>query len=1547
MHPWFARLTVCCAVVAVCLGLAGCSQSGATAHAADVPGAAQDVVVALDAGPDALVATDVPDTAAVADVADAAFVPDVPDVPAVPDVADAAPAPDATDVADGVAEEVAETPDVADASPADLGPDAADVAAQDVALAADAVDAGPACVVGAAELCDGLDNNCDGQTDEAACDDGNDCTGDACQPAAGGKFACTHTLLADVTCSDGDACTVGDKCVTAVCIAGVAKVCDDDNACTDDSCDTSSGKCGFLPNTVPCQDGNACTAGDACSGGSCQGGAYTCACSLGNAATACNDENDCTTDSCVQQGDIWVCQHEALTGTACSDGNACTKNDVCATGVCGGTSYTCAAAGVCQMAGVCQGDGTCTFADLPDATTCSDDNACTKDDQCTAGVCSGTTYSCAATDPCHKAGACLGDGTCLPFNQPDSTPCDDGNGCTRTDTCLGGVCVGANPTICTPDACHDAGVCIPALGTCSSPAKNDGIVCDDGDPCTTVDACKGGSCNGSGALGCDDGNVCTTDSCVALQGCKHVAVADGGACTDGTACTTGDSCQAGVCTGTIVACGDGNPCTVDACDPATGCSHTAGNDGAACDDKTDCTKSDTCSGGICSGTAYACAEPDGCHVAGVCVGDGSCTFANKTDATPCNDGNLCTSGENCKSGTCQGGTAYVCTASQCQSTSVCDGNGGCSISSKANGAACNDGEPCTASDVCSSGVCVGTGVPNCDDSNFCTNDFCTPGIGCQHSNVGNGTACSDGNACTQVDTCQSGVCTGASPVVCVAKDQCHDIGTCDPLSGACANPAKNDGATCNDGQACTKTDVCTGGVCGGTSYTCPAADACHQAGVCAGDGSCTFANKSNGTACDDGVACTKSDVCTAGVCGGTPYTCSSPNECQTNVACDGTGCAISAKSDGTPCTDDGTLCTTDQCLGGACSHTVLNCDDGNGCTADTCYYALGCLHNYDAAQQSYFKSAGAKELGTSVAVDGDTAVVGSPGAEKVVVFVRSGATWTQQQALTAGNAAVGDRFGQAVGISGNTIIVGAPFEDSNSAAAPANDGSIDSGAAYVFVRVGTTWTQQQYLKASNISPGDHFGTAVAVSGDLAIVGAPYEAALAVGVNPAGDNESYPGAGAAYTFARTGSAWAQEARIKASNDYYYWYFGSSVAIDGTTAVVGAPGEGSTGVGVNGVKTGPYTAYSSGAAWVYLRTGPGAWTNQANMKAPINHNGDNFGAAVAIMGQGIVIGAPPANKAYVYGRSGAVWSLGGALAPPVADAGDGFGTSVAFDNNLAVVGAPFEDGGSKGVDGIQADNSLSASGAVYLFESSVGWNLKAYLKASNPGGGSALNPNNGDRFGSAVAVSGLYPYTVLVGAPLEASNATTVDGNQNDNSSPNAGAAYVFLTASYATCDDGNLCTDDGRSGGTCACQHLNNTTPCSNTDNNTCTDDFCGGGSCATHKPNDANACTDGNPCTDDGCAAGVCKTVAMNTAPCSDNNACTVGDICDGTGKCKAGGGALSCPGCQTCDPTAGCVSDACCTDPVCCGDFCCQNPSDCSCDPCCSDPCGPICNGC
>jgi len=248
----------------------------------------------------------------------------------------------------------------------------------------------------------------------------------------------------------------------------------------------------------------------------------------------------------------------------------------------------------------------------------------------------------------------------------------------------------------------------------------------------------------------------------------------------------------------------------------------------------------------------------------------------------------------------------------------------------------------------------------------------------------------------------------------------------------------------------------------------------------------------------------------------------------------------------------------------------------------------------------------------SVAVTGDTVIVSAPGEDSsatgvngnqsdngaqdsgaAYVFVRSGTNWSQQAYLKASNTGppdplgFNDNFGFSLAVSADTVVVGAYSEDSNATGVNGDGGNdlvTSSGAAYVFVRNGTNWTHQAYLKASNTGPGDFFGFSVAVSGDPVAVGAVEEFSNATGVNGNQSDNSAPGAGTAYVFLRSGTNWNQQAYLKASNTRGGNYFGHSVAASGDTVVTGAYGERSNGTGVNSDQA-DTSAWFSGAAYVF--------------------------------------------------------------------------------------------------------------------------------------------------------------------------------------------------------------------------------------------------------------------------------------------------------------------------------------------------------------------------
>ena len=335
----------------------------------------------------------------------------------------------------------------------------------------------------------------------------------------------------------------------------------------------------------------------------------------------------------------------------------------------------------------------------------------------------------------------------------------------------------------------------------------------------------------------------------------------------------------------------------------------------------------------------------------------------------------------------------------------------------------------------------------------------------------------------------------------------------------------------------------------------------------------------------------------------------------------------------------------------------------------------------------------ADQFGWAVSVSQDTAVVGavsenaSQGA--AYVSVRSGASWSQQQKLTASDGAAEDFFGFAVAVSGDTAVVGAWHKTIAS--------ENERGAAYVFVRSGGVWTQQQELTASDGAAGDGFGYSVSISGDTAVVGAP------------GRNG---GLGAAYIFARRGGVWSQQQEVAASDSAANDYLGFSVSISGTMVVAGAPN-------AHGYR---------GAAYLFALTG-GMWLQQQELTASDAVADDAFGYSVSLSGSAAVIGAPGRNgsqgAAYGFAPNGGTWSQLPVMTASDGTPGDHFGISVGVSGSTAAVGAYHWNGNQ---------------GAAYLFGLAGGaWTEQQELTAAD----GAAN----DYFGISVSVSG---NTAAIGA-----------------------------------------------------------------------------------------------------------------------------------------------------------------------------------------------------
>lgn len=450
--------------------------------------------------------------------------------------------------------------------------------------------------------------------------------------------------------------------------------------------------------------------------------------------------------------------------------------------------------------------------------------------------------------------------------------------------------------------------------------------------------------------------------------------------------------------------------------------------------------------------------------------------------------------------------------------------------------------------------------------------------------------------------------------------------------------------------------------------------------------------------------------------------------------------------------------------------------------------ALGCVDSDSvtvagslAQAVGYFKAFsdndGERLASVSLDADATTMAIGAYGA--VFVYRYDGSQWQQAGYLKRASEPDG-LFGSRVNLSadGNTLAVSAFYDNSSSAGINGNQfdtSLIASGAVFIFVKNNETWEQQAYIKASNPDEYDSFGESVAISadGNTVVAGAYTEDSSSQLINGDESDNSSPGTGAAYVFTRSGTNWTQEAYLKANSVNTISYFGRAVSMtsdaslivigayesvyffsrdaqqdwyqsgslesddyavddlfadvldisaDGRILVVGARGDDNSATGVNGITTNGRSE-SSGAAYVFSLN-DGEFSQQAYLKASNTTQGSAFGSAVSVNAAGDKI----------------------------------------------VVGAIREGGASVGLNGDQNDFGAVDSGAVYYFEPVAGtWQQKAYIKAPNT--------DNGDRFGSTIALSG-DGNTLAIGAWGEDSTATGINGDQNDESGDKPGAVYLY-------------------------------------------------------------------------------------------------------------------------------------------------------------------------
>lgn len=365
---------------------------------------------------------------------------------------------------------------------------------------------------------------------------------------------------------------------------------------------------------------------------------------------------------------------------------------------------------------------------------------------------------------------------------------------------------------------------------------------------------------------------------------------------------------------------------------------------------------------------------------------------------------------------------------------------------------------------------------------------------------------------------------------------------------------------------------------------------------------------------------------------------------------------------------------------------------------------------------------GGDQYGHAVAVSNDTLVIGAPLDEAGGLFsgsayvqVRDGANWVEQAKLLGSAITTSDRFGWAVDISDNTLVVSALFGDG---------ASIVSGTAYIFQRSGSTWSETQIIAPTDGATSDWFGRSVSLEGDTLAIGAPQ------------DDDFGAESGSAYIFTFNGSTWLQQAKLTASDGSSGDNFGQSVALSGDSVIIGAPFDDDAGS-------------SSGSAYVFTRSGV-LWTEQAKLTASDGSSSDSFGYGVAIDHDVALVGAYRANlggfgadagAAYAFQRNSGAWNETQKLTPATLSAGDDCGWAVAIEGKHLLLSAR----------GHNADQ-----GSVFHFRNNgTSWGEVAELVAAD---GAA-----GDEFSLGI---NLNQERAIVGAYL------------HDGAGGSAGAAYLF-------------------------------------------------------------------------------------------------------------------------------------------------------------------------
>ncbi|MDX1611655.1 MAG: hypothetical protein R3185_04745, partial [Candidatus Thermoplasmatota archaeon] len=390
--------------------------------------------------------------------------------------------------------------------------------------------------------------------------------------------------------------------------------------------------------------------------------------------------------------------------------------------------------------------------------------------------------------------------------------------------------------------------------------------------------------------------------------------------------------------------------------------------------------------------------------------------------------------------------------------------------------------------------------------------------------------------------------------------------------------------------------------------------------------------------------------------------------------------------------------------------------------------------------------------GHRAAVDGNVAVFTTPlyptGPDQddpdirkgaATIHVRSGTSWYEQAFLSPASLDPGDEFGFAAAVSGNTVAIGAPYDDTE---------GTDTGAVYIYTRSGSTWTLQETLTVSTVASGGAFGSSVALDGDTLVIGA------------MADDVFQNRDGSAYVFVRSNGVWSQQAKLMGSAPEAHRLLGRSVDISGDHIAVGASGH-------------DHAALHAGAVYVFERSGT-TWAQEAFLTASDAQAGDELGYDVAIDGSTVIAGAPYqdtwAGTAYIFREDGSGWSQEAKLKPTDPSDWDLFAFSVDVEGGIALITAHGYDNHATDDPNVGAAYVFTRSGTVWAQES-------------------RFTHDDQDRYHTFARNAALSGTRALVTAPGD------------DASGSDAGAGFIYtLDAVPQPDEEVKRSQDDGGSGG---------------------------------------------------------------------------------------------------------------------------------------------------